>query len=207
MLVWIDLETTGLVATKERVLEVACIITDDDLNEVARFERVTNQALYTEFAKVDPYVIEMHYANGLWRESMLKGDKYEHLPEAIDNDLARFIVAHGHVKRVVTKDDGTSKEVTDKPQLAGSTISFDRAFLDVHFPLTSSQLHYRNVDVSSFNEVAKRMWPRTFEARPRDAGGSKHRGMDDIVNSLNVLRYYTTNLGPRVFSGEGNPNS
>ena len=207
MLVWIDLETTGLVATKERVLEVACIITDDDLNEVARFERVTNEARFVDFAKVDPYVIEMHFANGLWRESLLKGDTYIASLACVDVDLATFIKTHAHVTRTIAKDDGTTKAVVDKPQLAGSTISFDRAFMDVHLPKASAELHYRNVDVSSFNEVAKRMWPRAYEARPRDAGGSKHRGMDDIVNSLNVLRYYTTNLGPRVFSGEGNPNS
>lgn len=204
MLVWIDLETTGLVASKERVLEVACIITDDRLNEVARFERVTNEARFVDFTQVDPFVIEMHFANGLWRESLLKGSAYANSLLAADMELAQFIVAHAHVKRTITKDDGTTKEVVDKPQLAGSTISFDRAFLDVHFVRAANELHYRNVDVSSFNEVAKRVWPYTFEGRPRD-GGSKHRAMDDIVNSLSVMRHYVNNLGPR-FAGEGNPN-
>ena len=73
-------------------------------------------------------------------------------------------------------------------------------------PKAASALHYRNIDVSSFNEVAKRVWPGVYESRPRDVGGSKHRAMDDILNSLNVLRYYVKNLGPRVFAGEGNPN-
>lgn len=205
MLIWIDTETTGLVATKERVLEVAAVVTDDALNEVARFERVTNEARFVNFDLVDPYVVEMHFTNGLWRESMMQENVFRSSLDCVDKDLVNFIMEHAHVERSITTNDGSVKRIMDKPQLAGSTISFDRAFMDVHLPRSAASVHYRNVDVSSFNEVAKRFWPSVFEGRPR-GGGTRHRAMDDILDSLAVMRYYISHLGPRFFGGEGNPN-
>lgn len=206
MLVWIDLETTGLDPRKELVLEVACVVTDDALNEVARFQRVTNAAKSVRFADVDPYVINMHFENGLWRESMLLADTYENTVAGIDFELSAMINKYGCTTVPKKNDDGIIVgETLSRPQLAGSTISFDRAFLDAHFPKTSKELHYRNVDVTSFNEVARRFWPELHEKRPRE-NGTKHRALDDILHSIQVLRYYVNNLGPRVFAGEGNPN-
>lgn len=174
-IIWIDVETTGLSAAKERLLEVACIITDDQLNEVARYEAVTGEAKFVDFAKVDPYVIDMHFKNGLWQESLLRGESRM----VVDSDLFEFIMANG----------------AEKSQLGGSTISFDRNFIEMHLPVTNTLLHYRNIDVTTFNEIAKRLWPSVHEARPRGTG-STHRAMPDIEGSLNVMRYYTKTLEP-----------
>lgn len=194
MLVWIDLETTGLDASKERILEVACIITDDALNEVARFERVTDEAQRTDFSKVNSYVIEMHFTNGLWRESLL-AKKSENKLDMVDRALASFIWEHGCIKKLNANGEVDLVSVVN-PQLAGSTISFDRAFLAKHLHRSHDVLHYRNVDVSSFNEVAKRVWPAVYEGRPRDSAGATHRAMSDINDSLRVMRYYIEKLGP-----------
>lgn len=175
MIIWVDTETTGLLPAKERLLEVACIITDDQLNEVARYEAVTSEAKFVDFAKVDPYVLDMHFKNGLWQESLMRGKARI----GVDSELHTFIKENG----------------AEKSQLAGSTISFDRNFIEMHLPFANSLLHYRNIDVTTFNETARRFWPSVHEVRPRGTG-STHRAMADIEESLNVMRYYTKALGP-----------
>jgi oligoribonuclease len=204
MLVWVDLETTGLAADECAVLEVACIATDDAYAQLGRFERVVyweGAAIILDgFAagltpdqiaaslpghlKVDPYVIEMHRKNGLW-ERVPHGEA----PDTVDRDLAAFILAHCPG---IVSDRGGAR---NGPQLAGSTISFDRAFLGRHLPRASANLHYRNLDVSSFNEAARRRWPSIWEKRPRKASEAVHRGMADIEESLDVMRHYDRVFG------------
>lgn len=233
MLVWTDLETTGLDPSQEHILEVACIITDDNLVEVARFERVVfspkaaavlrelrfagiqtaeefralprrpsieepNTGLTQQdignTAGVDPYVVAMHLENGLWKASR-RGENVA----TVDADLRDFIREHG----VTTQVTREGKNVTVKPRLAGSTISFDREFMRAHFPLTTAEgkegvLHHRNVDVSTLNEVARRFWVPVYDARPGVGGHAKHRGMDDIRQSIEVLRHYLKWVAPVV---------
>lgn len=239
-LVWIDLETTGLEAHKEQVLEVAAIITDDALNEVARFQRVIyspaadrvlrrvpefdaklaeivrardenraeylkNETVYEKWVlgcyrfhdtgehDVDPYVVKMHLDNGLWKEV-----RHGQALATVDADLAELISEHG-IREVTYVDMIGLVPVVrgrqDKPQLAGSTISFDRAFLAVHFPKTLETLHYRNLDTSTLNEVGRRFWNEVYESRPR-ADKDAHRGMADIELSIDVTKHYLASLAP-----------
>lgn len=187
MIVWIDLETTGLDVTKDVVLEVAAIITDDALVEIARFSEVCHWQLarglldgYT--CNIDPYVVKMHTDNGLW----LASSEATARRLTVDEWLETFIVKH---VEAVGKKLG--------PQLGGSTINFDRAFLKAQFPLTHSTLHYRNVDVTTLNELARRFWPAVHAARPRNASAA-HRAAADVEESLNLARYYTQALGPML---------
>lgn len=199
MLVWIDLETTGLNPSKEHVIEVACIVTDDHLSEVARWERVVRHwasdilahvdpsddeavKLAHEQTEVNPHVVKMHASNGLWRASAASHNTIV----AVEQQLAEFI----RERAVAFNQDGTVVQ----PQLAGSTVSFDRSFLERHTPLVAAQLHYRNVDVSTLNELARRLWPELHAGRPRSE--SAHRAMGDIELSLDTCRYYASHLGP-----------
>ena len=210
MLVWIDLETTGLDHSKEKILEVACVITDDKLVELARFQRVTSEAQYCDLSKVNAYVRKMHVDNGLWNESILASDDTTFMigengqwilddqgdpkiaqpaasRQATDADLCRFI-------HHACRDHGVEVGEKKGPQAAGSTIGFDRAFMQVHLPRAHALLHYRSLDVTSLNEFAKRFVPWVYEARPRGNDGvSKHRAMDDILESLEVARNYARN--------------
>ncbi len=211
MLLWLDLETTGLLPTQEHVLEVAAVVTTDELEEVARFVRVVyspraaavlellgkakfedhSDDFWLRTTRVDPYVVKMHLNNGLWTDV-----RHGQALATVDQDLAAFVREHGVYTRVVTNEAGEVTETkTYPPQLAGSTVSFDRAFLAEHLPLAHATLHYRNVDVTTLNELARRFWPKTHDARPR-APKVAHRGLADILESIATARYYVGALGP-----------
>jgi oligoribonuclease len=178
MLVFLDLETTGLDPNKDDVLEVAAIVTDDQLNEIARFERVIWTSI--KFHQLNPFVRDMHTQNGLW-PLIAGGDD----AASADKDLAAFIREHA----VNATKDGK----TDRPQLAGNTISFDRAFMQKHLPDAEAELHYRNLDISSLNEMSRRFFPAAYEARPKQPQIA-HRAMADAEDSLRVARHYAKAL-------------
>lgn len=206
MLVWTDLETTGLDPKIESILEVAVIVTDDALKEVARFERVIYYSESTQlahltgdesdeeikrcadFTKIHPIVVRMHAKNGLWKAS----DSSELVSYTVDSQLAEFLREHSVL--VEKKDDGTERKIP--AQLAGSTISFDRGFMAEELPQSLAVLHYRNVDVTTLNELARRFWPAIHKTRPKDSHAS-HRGMSDIEESIDVLRHYLAHLAPQ----------
>lgn len=191
MLVWIDLETTGLDPRKERILEVGAIVTDDNFEEVARFHRVVYW-LHDEkdLAEMSPVVRETHEKNGLL-EDVAKPSAYHSFE--VDEALASFIRREAHVLEDV---DGLNCRIV-KPQLAGSTISFDREFMRYWLPHALAELHYRNLDVSTLNEIARRHWPTLHATRPNNETKA-HRGMADIEESIRVLKHYMKYLVPAV---------
>jgi oligoribonuclease len=200
VIVFCDLETTGLDPEKHAVLEVALVITDDALADVpkgaisrvvhwprARFMLNGNEYFgpdrCAEAHDVDPFVLDMHTKNGLWQASANSGDTLA----AVDRSLATFI----------TERCGGAVGEKKGPQLGGNTISFDRAFLKRHLPLTHATLHYRNVDCTTLNEMAKRFWPAVYEGRPRAAkDAAVHRAEADVMESVELARYYSKALCP-----------
>lgn len=202
MLAWIDLETTGLVATEHAVLEVAAIVTDDQLREVGRFHRVVfwpqselfahlgPRSTEDQFAraavatKIDRVIIELHAKNGLWVEA----SSSEHALANVDDQLAAFLA------QTSVGPDG------QKAQIAGSSIWLDRSFMAVSLPRALRQLHYRCLDVTTLNECARRFWPRLYQGRPSKR--ELHRAMPDIEDSLALGCYYVVQ-GPLAWSMEG----
>lgn len=194
MIAWIDLETTGLDPEKDQILEVACVITDDDFRAIATFERVLHHPQAAGLADIAPehrtraagatgidaYVIEMHQVNGLWRESAAS----EHGVRATSHALAAFIAKHGH------------REGGERPQLGGSSVHFDRAFLREHMPEVERELHHRHLDASCWNELARRTWPAVHAGRVRAGAAPAHRAMSDVLESIAVARYYRGALVP-----------
>lgn len=194
MLAWIDLETTGLLSTEHAVLEVAAIVTDDLLQEVDRFHRVVHWPLTMRFAhlrgdspedqfvaaaalmKFDRVVIEMHARSGLWAESAAS----VHALADVDDQLADFLA-----RTSVGQD-------AQRAQIAGSSIWLDRAFMSVSLPRALRQLHYRCVDVTTLNELARRFWPRLHQGRPSKR--EIHRAMPDIEDSLMLGRYFAAQI-------------
>ena len=184
MLVWMDLEMTGLDHTSDVIVEIATLITDDDLNIVAEGPDLVVQASDDALAAMDPFVVNMHTKSGLLdqiRASTIT------LAEAGEQTLA-FIREHVPEERTVP--------------LCGNSIGTDRRFLAAALPEIEEYLHYRSIDVSSVKELVKRWYPGIDADRPRGQGS--HRALDDIRESVKELAYYRDHV---FLPAEGGTNS
>jgi oligoribonuclease len=165
-----DLEMTGLEPGRHVIVEIATLITDDDLELVAEGPDLVIGATEAQLAEMDEVVVEMHTRSGLLdqiRSSTLT------LEEAGAETLG-FLKSHIAEPRTVP--------------LCGNSIGTDRRFLATFLPEIENFLHYRSVDVSTVKELARRWYPDAVTNAPTKAGG--HRAMDDIKESLAELRYY-----------------
>ncbi len=170
MLVWMDLEMTGLDHTREVIVEIATLITDDDLEVVAEGPDLVVHQPEEMLLKMDPFVVEMHTRSGLLdqiRASTIS------LDEAGAATLA-FIREHVPEPRTVP--------------LCGNSIGTDRRFLAAYLPEIEEFLHYRSVDVSSMKELVRRWYPEVLTQRGWKQGS--HRALDDIRESVSELRLY-----------------
>ena len=174
MLAWIDLEMTGLDPDVHVIVEIATLITDDQLNLIAEGPDLVISATEEQLEKMDPVVVEMHTKSGLLDE--IKASKIT-LEEAGSQTLS-FLMEHISKKGTVP--------------LCGNSIGTDRRFLAKWLPEIENFLHYRSVDVTSIKELGKRWFPKVTGAAPEKNGG--HRAMDDIKASLFELQYYRDNL-------------
>jgi oligoribonuclease len=174
MLVWMDLEMTGLDPAKDVIVEIATIVTDDELEIVAEGPDLVVHQPDDALAVMDPVVVDMHTASGLL--DAIKASTIT-LEEAGDATLA-FIKEHVPEPRTIP--------------LCGNSIGTDRRFLAVHLPAIEEHLHYRSVDVSTIKELTRRWYPGALEATPRKA--TAHRALDDIRESIEELRWYRTNV-------------
>jgi oligoribonuclease len=167
-LVWIDCEMTGLDVSSDALIEVACLVTDGDLNILGHGISVVIKPPAAALDGMGDFVRDMHATSGLLPE-LASGVE---MSEAEDLVLA-YIREHA--------SEG-------KAPLAGNTVGMDRMFLERDMPRLSAWLHYRVVDVSSIKELARRWYPRAYFHAPPKTGG--HRALGDIQDSLRELRYY-----------------
>ncbi len=170
VLVWMDLEMTGLNPSSDVIVEMATLVTDDDLEIVADGPDLVVAAPAAALANMSDVVRNMHTRSGLLgaiTESTLT------LEEAGAATLA-FIKEH-------VPDAGTVP-------LCGNSIATDRRFLAAYLPEIDEWLHYRSIDVSTVKELCRRWYPAEFAAAPQKKGG--HRALDDIRESIEELKYY-----------------
>jgi oligoribonuclease len=165
-----DLEMTGLDVQKDLIVEVATLVTDDNLGIVAEGPDLVVAVPPENLAAMDDFVRNMHTHSGLMEEITKSSVTLE---EAGQATLA-FIRAHVPSPRTVP--------------LAGNSIGTDRRFLAAQLPDIEEYLHYRSVDVSTVKELARRWYPQVLAGAPPKAGG--HRAMDDIRESVAELDYY-----------------
>jgi len=168
------LEMTGLEADRHVIVEIATLVTDDELAVVADGPDLVIGATEEQLAAMDDFVRDMHAASGLLDEIVASELT---LAEAGRMTLD-FITTHVPKARTVP--------------LAGNSIGTDRRFLAAYLPEVEEYLHYRSVDVSTVKELAGRWYPDALAAAPKKAGG--HRAMDDIRESLAELAYYRTTI-------------
>jgi len=173
-LVWIDCEMTGLDLSRDKLIEVAVLVTDSDLNALDPGLDLIIAADDAALDGMDDVVQEMHAKSGLTeavRAATLT------VAEAEQELLA-------YIKRFVP-DRRTAP-------LCGNSIGTDRGFLARDMPELDDHLHYRMVDVSSVKELARRWFPRVYFAQP--AKGLAHRALADIIESVRELAYYRRTL-------------
>jgi oligoribonuclease len=173
-LVWVDCEMTGLDLRRDALIEIAAIVTDADLNAVDDGVEVI---IHTEDDVLDamvPFVRDMHAASGL-------------------TDAVRASrVTLGEAERVVLEYVKSHVGDPRTAPLCGNSIATDRGFIARDMPALDEHLHYRMVDVSSIKELAKRWYPRVYQAQPEK--GLAHRARDDIEESIRELAYYRSTL-------------
>ncbi len=165
-----DLEMTGLDAEVDVIVEIATIVTDDDLNVLAEGPDLVIHATDEQLAGMVPIVAEMHSRSGLVNE--IKASTLT-LEEAGAQTLD-FL-----------------KGVIPSPRtvpLCGNSIGTDRRFLVRHLPAIEEFLHYRSVDVSTLKELARRWNPAILAEAP--AKKEAHRALDDVRESIAELRFY-----------------
>lgn len=170
MLAWMDLEMTGLDPDRHVIVEIATLLTDDNLELIAEGPDLIVSATEAELGEMDDYVTNMHTRSGLLDEINATTMTLE---EAGAQTMA-FLQEHISEAKTVP--------------LCGNSIGTDRRFLAAHLPEIEEFLHYRSIDVSTVKELARRWNPAAFKGAPRKAAG--HRAMDDIRESLEELRHY-----------------
>ena len=177
MLVWMDLEMTGLDHTSDVIVEIATLITDDELNMVAEGPDLVVHQPDDVLARMDPFVVDMHTRSGLL--DLIRASTTT-LEQAGAETLA-FIREHCPVERTVP--------------LCGNSIGTDRRFLAAYLPEIEEYLHYRSVDVSSLKELVRRWYPDVLTQRGWKQGS--HRALDDVRESVAELQLYRS----LVFAG------
>jgi oligoribonuclease len=165
-----DLEMTGLDPARHVIVEIATLVTDDDLNIIADGPDLVVHQDDEALAGMDPIVVDMHTRSGL--VDLIRNSTVS-LADAGTKTL-EFIQAHVTEPRRVP--------------LCGNSIGMDRRFLAAYLPEIEEYLHYRSVDVSTIKELVKRWYPTLNSTRPRKIGA--HRALDDIRESIAEMRYY-----------------
>ena len=169
-LIWVDLEMTVLDPEREVIVEIAVIVTDGQLEDAVEGPELVIGCDEEVLGRMHPRVKEMHRRSGLIGE--IRASELT-VADAEEQVLA-FVRTHVPAER-------------DAP-LAGNSVHADRAFMKRYMPRLEAHCHYRNVDVSTVKELARRWAPSVLEDAPEKGGG--HRALADIRESIAELRYY-----------------
>ena len=164
---------TGLSLAGDRLVEIAVLVTDSDLNLIGEGVDVVIAATPEEIAGMNDFVTQMHTNSGLINE----------IPHGTTLSQAEDLIL-AYLESTQT--------APGKSPLAGNSVSVDRNFIARDMPRLNDYLHYRTVDVSSIKELARRWYPKIYFGAPAKTGN--HRALGDIQDSIAELQYYRTAL-------------
>lgn len=176
-IVWVDLEMSGLNIDTDHILEMACLITDKDLNIVAEGPELIIHQSNEILDSMDDWCKEHHGESGL-TESVKKSEISLVKAEEIMLDFIK-------------------KNVPEKCcPLAGNSIHMDRIFLNKYMPKFLQHLHYRIIDVSTIKELSARWYKDDDSTKP--VKKFSHRALDDIKESIEELQFYRKSIFKKV---------
>lgn len=182
-LVWIDCEMTGLELGSDKLIEIAALVTDSDLNILGDGVDIVIHADDDALAAMPDVVTEMHASSGLTEEVRASTVTLAEAEKQVLDYIRSQVTTPGTVP------------------LAGNSIATDRGFIARDMPELDAYLHYRMVDVSSIKELCRRWYPKIYFGQP--AKGLAHRALADIRESIRELRYYRA----AVFVPDPGPDS
>ncbi|KAM7398705.1 hypothetical protein PAMA_006556 [Pampus argenteus] len=172
-MVWVDLEMTGLDIEKDRIIEMACIITDSDLNILAEGPNLIINQPDELLNGMSEWCKEHHGKSGLTqavRDSKVTLEQAEY-------EFLSFVRQH---------------TPPGQCPLAGNSVHADKRFLDKYMPQFMYHLHYRIIDVSTIKELCRRWFPEDYKMVPHKK--ATHRALEDITESIKELQYYRANI-------------
>lgn len=171
-LIWIDMEMSGLNPLTDRVLEVALVVTDADLNTVA-----------------EAPVLVVHQSDAVL-DGMDNWNKGTHARSGLIGKVKASTLDEATVATAMIDFLKPLVPANASP-MCGNSICQDRRFLATHIPQLEVYFHYRNLDVSTLKELAKRWYPAVYDGFKKE---SKHEALADIYESIDELKYYRANL-------------
>lgn len=172
-LIWIDLEMTGLDPDTDQIIEIATIVTDAELNEIAVGPVIAVASTAEQMAAMDEWCTRTHTASGLLQRCLESSISLTEAEARTLEFLAEWLPS------------GASP-------MCGNSICQDRRFLARYMPKLESFFHYRNLDVSTVKELARRWAPEIAAGLDKN---SRHLALDDIRDSIAELRYYRGFMG------------
>ena len=167
-LIWIDLEMTGLDPDRDLIIEIATVITDKDLNILAQGPVLAVHQTDAALAAMDDWNQKHHGESGL----------IDRVKASIINEAEAERLTIEFLKQWVPENTSP---------ICGNSIGQDRRFLYRYMPKLEAYFHYRNIDVSTLKELAARWAPEVKNGFNKE---STHQALDDIIESIEELRYY-----------------
>ncbi len=171
-LIWIDLEMTGLLPETDRIIEIATVVTDAELTVIAEGPVIAVRQPDAVLSAMDEWNTRTHAASGL----AARVRSSPHDESAAERETLAFLAQH--------VDTGRSP-------MCGNSICQDRRFLARWMPALERYFHYRNVDVSTLKELARRWAPEVLAGVAKE---SKHTALADVHESIAELRHYRSSL-------------
>ncbi len=167
-LIWLDLEMTGLEPDIHTIIEIGCAVTDSDLTIIAEGPAFVIHQSEEELAKMDLWCVDQHGRSGLTQK--------------VRDSTLSMATAEAETMTFLQRYCEPGKS-----PLCGNSIGQDRRFLYKYMPTLNEFFHYRNVDVSTIKELARRWYPPTLQAPEKS---KTHHVLDDIRESVEELRHY-----------------
>ena len=173
-LVWIDLEMTGLDTATDSILEIATVVTDAELNILAEGPELAIAHPLATLEAMDDWNRRQHGKSGLWKRVLEEGVPMAEAEARTVAFLQRWVPANAS-------------------PMCGNSICQDRRFLHRQMPALERYFHYRNLDVSTLKELARRWAPQVLNAVSKEAA---HTALSDVRDSIAELRHYRQHMGP-----------